>query len=363
MNRTQEPVLVNSLKSLCVCGLEEMYNPGEQLFCYRVEEGNDALFREGASIRYTIIALLGLYRMEQQGASLPFSVRDQLDILMKKSCLIDNMGDIGLLLWLCALANPDLASTFLLESNISKRLTEFPDARQGKTTELSWLLTGLTYLTKNSNNPTSSLQDTAVNVYEMIKANYGGKGIFGHQTTKTLKGRLRGRIGSFADQVYPIYSFSRFSQTFNNKEALGIALDCGKAICKHQGPLGQWWWHYDAVTGNVIGKYPVYSVHQHSMAPMALFALGEASGLDVSAPIYRGLDWISGNNELGINMIDSNKKVIWRSFYRNDVKMRFEELCGLMDLGNTDREYNDLSILYESRPYCLGWLLYAFADK
>ena len=35
-------------------------------------------------------------------------------------------------------------------------------------------------------------------------------------------------------------------------------------------PHGQWWWHYDVRDGSVVERYPVYSVHQHAMAPMAL---------------------------------------------------------------------------------------------
>jgi len=73
---------------------------------------------------------------------------------------------------------------------------------------------------------------------------------------------------------------------------------CAEAICRMQGPSGQWWWHYDARNGRIFERYPVYAVHQDGMAPMALFALGEVARLDFSEPIYKGLAWISGNNEL-----------------------------------------------------------------
>ncbi len=52
------------------------------------------------------------------------------------------------------------------------------------------------------------------------------------------------------------------------------------AICGLQGPEGQWWWHYDTRNGSVVEGYPVYSVHQHAMAPMALLDLREAGGTD-----------------------------------------------------------------------------------
>jgi hypothetical protein len=127
--------------------------------------------------------------------------------------------------------------------------------------------------------------------------------------------------------------------------------------------LGQWWWHYDAVSGKTIGRYPVYSVHQDGMAPMALFALSEISGNDFSHAIYRGLEWIAGKNELDLNLVDFSRNIIWRSFRRKKYKMYYDEILSLINLDNIGREYKDLTVLYECRPYHFGWLLYAFADK
>ena len=46
--------------------------------------------------------------------------------------------------------------------------------------------------------------------------------------------------------------------------------------------MGEWPWHYDSVTGRVVSRYPVFSVHQHAMGPMMLFAASEATGVDFS---------------------------------------------------------------------------------
>ena len=77
------------------------------------------------------------------------------------------------------------------------------------------------------------------------------------------------------------------------KEALQNSLQCANAICNLQGPLGQWWWHYDSMTGRVAERYPVYSVHQHAMAPMALFAAQDACNADFREPNLQraGVDW------------------------------------------------------------------------
>ena len=168
-------------------------------------------------------------------------------------------------------------------------------------------------------------------------------------------------MGSFADQVYPAYAFAVFSRAFNNAQASEIALACAKQICALQGVLGQWWWHYDARTGKVIGRYPVFSVHQEGMAPMALLEVGKLTDTDFSENIYRGLRWNNGSNELGRDMVDLQNSIIWRCIYRPIIFERIEEICGLLGFAHSPNKPLLLKILHQGRPYCLGWLLYAFA--
>ena len=114
------------------------------------------------------------------------------------------------------------------------------------------------------------------------------------------------------------------------------ALDCALAICKAQGSLGQWWWHYDSSNGQVVETFPVFSVHQHAMGPMALIALGEAIQSDFSPWIYKGLEWIE-DNELGINMRDDSANVVWRCIGRTK-PYRYWNLAVNALTGREDRE-------------------------
>jgi hypothetical protein len=79
-----------------------------------------------------------------------------------------------------------------------------------------------------------------------------------------------------------------------------------------QGPLGQWWWHYNIETGQISEEYPVFSVHQEAMAPMALLAYDRATGQNHREAIDRGLAWIAGNNELRKDLIDP-ERILWRA--------------------------------------------------
>jgi hypothetical protein len=173
---------------------------------------------------------------------------------------------------------------------------------------------------------------------------------------------LRGRIGSFADQVYPILALAYFAEAFDDEGALAAARTCARAICEVQGPLGQWWWHYDAKSGRVVQRYPVYSVHQHAMAPMALLALGRSTGWDFNEPILKGLRWITGANELGQDMRDRSFGLVWRCVRFASRSSLIRQEVGFWFRADVQTPpSSDLAVLRECRPYELGWLLYALA--
>src|SRR5208282_4187357 len=176
------------------------------------------------------------------------------------------------------------------------------------------------------------------------------------------EGRLRGRIGSFADQIYPIYAMSKFAKIFQLEDPLGPALECASAICGAQGESGQWWWLYDARSGRISSRYPVYSVHQHGMAPMGLFAIEEATGKCFKKNIYKGLRWIYGTNEPGVDMRHSAQNIIWRCVLLGDKTQKYWEMAlNLVRSPNQHIQPRSLKILYEQRPYEFGWLLFALA--
>lgn len=339
-----------------------MFDPERQRFCFRAVRNGPGIRLEGVSDRYTLISLLGLARLETGGGKSPVDVQKALASLLSSPAKPYGIGDLGLLLWLCALASPDRVSRVWSERRMGEALSRLPDALQGRTMELSWFLSGIAHAALAKVHGIPGLEELAENTCREVLRNYGGKGIFYHIRRSSLAGLLRGRLGSFADQAYPIYALSKYHQTYGSKKALVVASDCAEAICRLQGPLGQWWWHYDAETGRVAGRYPVYSVHQDGMAPMALHAAGEASGRSFEGAIFRGLKWIAGDNELSMDLIDPSRNVIWRSIYRDRHKLYASELASAVFHRGKEREYTDVKVLFECRPYHLGWLLYAFSE-
>jgi hypothetical protein len=79
-------------------------------------------------------------------------------------------------------------------------------------------------------------------------------------------------------------------------------------------------------------------------------------------PRFHQLNWIDRANELGFNMEDSSALVIWRCIQRSPVK-RFWHAAFSREVFSPDRPPKDLEVLFECRPYELGWLLYAWAGR
>ena len=101
-------------------------------------------------------------------------------------------------------------------------------------------------------------------------------------------------------------------------EALEAASRCADRLAALQGDQGQWWWHYDWGKGAVVERYPVYSVHQHGLAPMALLELWEAGGPDHRAAVAHGLGWLVRHPETAADLIADEVGVVWRKVGRRE---------------------------------------------
>lgn len=362
--KTDETILKlkHRMVELAVKGLASMYEKDKNLFCLRISQHKNTLLRQGLSLRYTLICLLGLHRANNLGVGSPFSISGIFKGLKSIVSGANNIGDLGLYLWNASYISPSALSEIYLKFDLSNALECFKDARQARTEELSWFLIGLVEAYRTETAHKLGFMDLARNTYRLLLKNYGGSGIFCHQGPKGLEGKIRKRIGTFADQVYPILAFSMFGRVFREDLALQIASHCADALCRNQGPLGQWWWHYDSRNGKVVGYYPAYSVHQDSMAPMALYALQKATGKDYAECINRGLLWVDGNNELSTPLIEEGRGVIWRSFYTKKNVRFVRVLTSLVFPGKLEYDSKKIRILRECRPYHLGWILYAFGQ-
>lgn len=358
------PTTVGGLCDLAARGLAQMLDPQSQLFCYRLKKSAQGLERESISHRYTMMTLLGLHRLEATGQPSPVDINAVLEALVRDTSWLTCTGDFGLLLWVCAVISPGRLPEVCARLRPKGALNRYSSGRDARTMEVAWLLAGMAHCVLAGHDNVSGLVEEGLAAFQLLKLNCGASGVFGHLARgRSIQGFLRGRIGTFADQVYPIYALSMLAKACHHEEAKRLALHSARVICGLQGPLGEWSWHYDSSTGRVVSRYPVYSVHQHAMAPMALFAVGDITGENLSDYIHRGLSWISGNNELGFDFVDPSHAVIWRSLYLGRPDAYIDSALRSLRLRNGSARPAQLKITYECRPYELGWLLYAFAGR
>jgi hypothetical protein len=228
------------------------------------------------------------------------------------------------------------------------------------TMELAWLLAGLLHAQRREDGP--AIADLVAAALAELEARQQPSGLFAHSgTAGPLLHRVRRRVANFADQIYPVQALA----LAGGPAAIASAGRCAAALAGLAGPLGQWWWQYDPADGRVLRRYPVYAVHQHGMAPMALMALAAAGGADHRADhretAWRGLAWLSGN-ELGAPMVDDGAGTIWRDI--RPVQGRAARLAADLRLlaGIATPPPAALRRNRETRPYEWAWCLMAGAQ-
>ena len=273
---------------------------------------------------------------------------------------VENSGDVAVMLW----AAQVLALPVAERTRAYRRLCALDSReRTQATVELAWTLIALT---RNEDlDGATAFRD--VSARRLLSAWDASSRLFRHTAGKGST--LRGHVGCFADIVYPVQALSEYSRATSDGAALAAAEQCAQNACALQGPAGQWWWHYDTRTGAVIEGYPVYSVHQDAMAPMALFALAEAGGTDHSEAVRRGLDWLVRSPELGgRSLIDDQAGLVWRKVARHEPRKLTRRLQAAasavhpaLRVPGVNSVFPPVAVDWESRPYHLGWILYAWS--
>ena len=113
----------------------------------------------------------------------------------------------------------------------------------------------------------------------------------------------------------PFWRLRGIAKLFESKDAMKRALECGGEYAGHKVRSANGGGITIRASGEVASMYPVFSVHQDAMAPMVLFAVGEVTGEDFREPIYKGLEWIGGANELGTDLRDTTNNLVWRRIH------------------------------------------------
>jgi hypothetical protein len=356
----ESAALVQRLLSLAVQALPQAQVDGEFAFTLagtRGPGGGWQLHRSGTSPRYGTITALGLLRMPEERQREVISDKTGWDLVGRLAKRLDeetSRGDVALLCWAAAEAEHAELPHAL------ERLAEV-DRQDGPVDVVAaaWVVAALVAARRHADVE----QHLAAARNRLLAAR---DTVYPHVISGT-RPWYRSHVGCFADQVYPVQALARLHRSADDPQALAAADAVAAAICRAQGKAGQWWWHYDSRTGEVVEGYPVYSVHQHAMAPMALLDLADAGGQRHLEAICRGLRWLTKPPETSEELVLAEPPVTWRKVGRSDrrkivrgVRAASTRLHPGMRLPWLDHMFRPGAVDYECRPYELGWLLLAW---
>ncbi len=376
------PAPVGELLSISVRALTQMYRPEKGMFSFCVRRGATGASVEGVSRRYTAISLIGLAAaMRENGGSLirpgdreEVEENTPLDILSGESLsdltgrllgdvdTVETMGDVALTLWAAHAVGH--AETGRARDRL---LAMEPWDRPCPTVELAWALTALSHaVDQNDADPGPSERVAR----RLLKTFVSASDLFPHWPVGAKPAMFRGHVCCFADLVYPTQALALYHRRSGDPDAASVARRCAAKMCALQGPSGQWWWHFDARTGRVVEPYPVYAVHQDSMAPMALLDLQEACGDDHQVSIERGLQWLERPIERDGSLIDAQAGIVWRKVARREpgklsrsAQALFSCVHPALRAWGLDLVFRPGAVDWESRPYHFGWILYAWCNR
>jgi hypothetical protein len=320
------------------------------LFAYELARGASA--PEGRSLRYTVMTEIGLRRATAAGIPHPFDLERIRDATLVEAGSPElKPGDFGLLLWADSLAPGGRADE--LEALLRASLVQQGGLAAREGMEVAWIVQGLALSGRHG-----GLLDEALGV--LLEENAAPSGLLYHYGP----GSRRRRFPNFATQIYGVLALATAARLGFDDRAAPAARRIADRLLDLQLPDGGWPWLYDAERGIVVEPYEVYSVHQHGMAPMALLELGDERYAEAAS---RGVEWLHGQNDLGIEFADAEEGLIYRSIRRRRPLDRIAIAANLAGSTVAGRPLlrgpRALELYAVGRPYELGWLLEAWAGR
>jgi hypothetical protein len=191
-----------------------------------------------------------------------------------------------------------------------------------------------------------------------------GSGLFFDAASGT-----RRRFASFATQTYLSIACYHYGEYANDPAAVTLASACVHKLIALQGPQGEWPWFFDAVSGQVLDFYEVYSVHQYGMAPALLECAERHNVRGAQDALAKGFKWVLGENQLRSSMLVPELGLSIRSQIRKNelsskaprILRAVKNACLGRDSGLIDS--SGVGLRLECRSYELGWILWSFGSR
>jgi hypothetical protein len=347
--------------------LRTMYDPDTAQFPFSShlgDQGVEHTFDHQHTIRYTINTLLGIQRAAQSGGEDPLLQRSGSMVDRFLALHLDqtsNPADLGLLLLLLTEGGREEELLGHVVDRISATFANRP-ARAFTIQELGWMLWGSSVAARLG----------------VPRAEGLARGIFGlvderFVDSESLLARHnlsphRSRVVSFGGTVYFLRSVYEYGLLAEAPRPARLFESGVRKMLKLQGRRGEWPWMISVRTGIPLDFYPVFGVHQDSMAMLFLLPALDDGVVDVASAISSSLAWSLGDNELGEPMYGRDRFFAYRSIRRDQPLFRQRRFVRSLARALVDRPGaltggRGLVVNRECRSYHLGWILYAWAGR
>lgn len=316
-------------------------------------------FRMPVSLRYTINTYLGLAEAERHWGEIEWlgDISNGVSrFLAQHELAIESSADHGLVLVLLAATDPSHPAVGRSLARIERALGRGGSSRLNMQ-DLAWMLWGTSSCSHNAR--AAGLADR---LFDLIRTRYvhAGSGLPRHSIT-----RYRAHTVSFGSIVYFLRAMYAYGEAFDSDAARELFTNGVARVLSIQGDDGGWPWMIDVRTGMPIDLYPIFTVHQDSMAMLFLFPADDCGIPHVREAVERSLRWNFGDNELGANMVQTKPYPwIYRSIERSERwprARRYIRGLGRPPIAQPSRS-RTIRINAECRSYHLGWVLYAWSD-
>jgi hypothetical protein len=351
------------LVPLALEGLVRMWDPDRRLLLTRVVADGEVRTNDHLAARYCVMTSLGLHRARRAGHDVPL----EPEVILARGLEaggVDTLDALAMGLWADAELGTDHASRLLPALIERVRAPEARLATIGR--PLAWALEALSRHHERTHDAGARAAAESLCRFALERCHHPETGLFTHAVEP------RGPLGPlpwlppqalFSTQIYWVHALATYGRVFEHAPALAVAAQVMRRLIALRDDHFGWVWRYHAASGTVPEPFPIYSVHQHGMAPMALHLLAELGALEALPTLRESLRWL-GENQLGLEMIDSERAMIYRSIRRAYPMNRLTYPAGRLPfLQPLTRRPAFLRLNASCRAYELGWLLYAWAGR
>jgi hypothetical protein len=343
------------------------YHERDGLFPYstRLVDGvfvND--YETAGALRYTINSLLGLAEASEAGAgpAKRSDVATMVDTFLERQLpRVEGAGDLGLL---AVLAVEQLEAEEIARNAIDRlRRTVASSGSDLDLQSLCWTVWGAAAATRAGIGRAEQLARTTADLVAHRFVD-GKTGIPRHNTS-----RYRRSIVSFGGLTYYLRALHELERTFGEDGPWADAFRLGvERALRLQGPRGEWPWMIDTRTGTSFDVYPVFSVHQDSMAMLFLLPALDAGQPGVPDAIRRSVAWGFGENELATPFYRFDPFFAMRSIERVERAPRARRYARALRHrlpGARPAAFGrgNVRLNPECRSYHLGWILYVWSRR